>query len=103
MLKTATVTIFFIMNSYNSQENYENEQPNQNRPSTLWRTILNNRTIDEITTNIDIVMYKNLQQALSHLLKEAGSQKTSEDFLNYPQRLKYWTKKTCLTEKRYTF
>ena len=81
MLKRTALTIFLISNTYNSQEQ-------QNRPPSLWRTILNNRTINEITTNIDIIKYKDLQQALTYLLTESGSTRTTEDFLDYPLSLK---------------
>lgn len=85
MFRTVLLSTVFLISQSSSIENSNNQH---NRPPSLWRTILNNRTINEITTNIDIVKYKNLQQALSYLLTEVGSTKTTDDFLNYPQRLK---------------
>lgn len=84
MLKRAAITIFLI-SGYKAEEN-KTEQQSENipqRPPSLWRTILNNRTINEITSNVDIIKYTDLQQAFEILLTEASSSRTTDDFLDY--------------------
>lgn len=85
MLKRTAITIFLI-SGYKGEEQeaqQQSENSNPQRPPSLWRTILNNRTINEITSNVDTVKYTDLQQAFEILLTGASSSRTTEDFLDY--------------------